>query len=89
MVVVVEAAVAATVECHAVASLAAECHAAASHVAEWARAARVGAVLILTVLAILTVPAIGAVVIIGMATTGTAKIGTVATGADIIITAMM
>ena len=44
--VVVEAAVAAlaAAECHA-AAFAAECHAAASLVAEWARAARVGAVL--------------------------------------------
>ena len=58
------AAVAAVVEA-AVAALAAECHAAASLVAEWARAARVGAVVIGTV------PAIGTAV----ATTGTATIG--------------
>ena len=57
-------AVAAVVEA-AVAALAAECHAAASLVAEWARAARVGAVVIGTV------PAIGTAV----ATTGTATIG--------------
>ena len=52
LVVVAEAAVAATLP-------AAGCHAAASLVAEWPWAARVGTVLILTVLAILTVPAIG------------------------------
>ena len=66
--------------------------------AEWARAARVGAVLILTVPAILTVLAIGmavigAVAIIGMAITGMAIIGTAVTGImgimGIIITAMM
>ena len=62
---VVEAVVAAlAAECHPVA-LAAERHAAASLVAEWARAARVGAVVIGTV------PAIGTAV----ATTGTATIG--------------
>ena len=51
VVVVVEAAVAAAIlpaECHA-AALAAECHAAASLVAEWAPAAPVLAVRILTV----------------------------------------
>ena len=49
----------------AVAALAAECHPAASLVVAWARAARVGAVVIGTV------PAIGTAV----ATTGTATIG--------------
>ena len=69
VVVVVEAAVAATLA-------AAECHAAASLVAEWARAVRVGAVLmgivpgIGTVLAIGTAAAIGTVAITGAATTG-------------------
>ena len=73
---------------------------AASLVAEWARAARVGAALILIVPAILVVPEIGTVPVtgmvtimvakIGMATTGMVTIGTATTGImGIIITAMM
>ena len=76
VVVAVEAAVAATsVEW-------VECHAAASLVAAWARAARVGAVLI-------TVPAIGTAEI-GMAITAMAETGMATTGImGIIITAIM
>ena len=70
----------------AVAALAAECHAAASHVAEWARVARIGAVLI-------TVPAIGTaeigMAITAMAETGMAITGTVIIGMAGIITAIM
>lgn len=82
----------------AAAILRAECHAAASLVAQWARAARAGAVLILTDPAISTDPATGtgpvigtavsgAGAIIGAAKTGTATIGTAAKiGMGIIIT---
>ena len=61
---------------------AAECHAAGSLVAEWARAARVGAVLMGTEPAIGTDPAIGtAPTVIGAAaTTGMARIGMATTG---------
>jgi hypothetical protein len=81
-VVVVEvAAVAVTsvewVECHT-AALAAECHAAASLAAEWARAARVGAVLMETGTAE-----------IGMAITAMAETGMATTGIMGIITATM
>ena len=83
--VVVEAAVAATsvewVECHA-AALAAEWHAAASLAAAWARAPRVGAVL----MGIGT--AIG-MAITAMAETGMAITGTVTTGMVAIIMATM
>ena len=76
---VVEAAVAALAAARHAAALVAECHAAASLVAAWARAVRVGTVLI-------TVPAIGtALAIIGMgemdmAITGTVIIGTATIG---------
>jgi len=72
---VVEAAVAAILA-------AAECHAAGSLVAEWARAARVGAVLMGTEPAIGTDPAIGtAPTVIGAAaTTGMARIGVATIG---------
>ena len=60
----------------AVAALAAECHAAGSLEAEWARAARVGAVLIGTEAAIGTAPT----VIGAAATTGMARIGVATTG---------
>lgn len=64
----------------AVAAISAECHAAASLVAEWARAARVGAVLIGTVPAIGTAAAAGMAVIGAVATTGMAIIGVATTG---------
>ena len=75
------------VECHT-AALAAECHAAASLAAEWARAARVGAVLMGIGTAIgmaITAMAETGMAIIGTAITGTAIIGIM----DIIITATM
>ena len=80
---------AAAAEAAVAALAAAECHEVASLVAEWARAARVGAVLMGTGAAIGTAVAIIGMAEMGMATIGMAITGTATTGMGIIITAMM